>query len=262
MKNSNFNIVDVKNYNNKFKKGLKFYIKEYNVLMKEFIDYFDKYVKYKNLKKYNIVYKGIESITHIFVLLLLYTKNLSLTLYHCKKSFLYYVEFISQIGDEGNSYLQLNTKDAILFIYKKSIFDIDNNHRSNMDLSSENSDLMLEIKRFTFIFKEVYFFALKKIILDNDKKEPNLNIGIYKLMELIIKKKEKDEYLFEKILELISILNSKSINVDTFLHSLKYLLKKKKFYLFSLCEFKKKISKNVITINDISYKKYIDNITK
>ena len=46
-------------------------------------------------------------------------KNLSLTLYHCKKSFLYYVEFISQIGDEGNSYLQLNTKDAILFIYKK-----------------------------------------------------------------------------------------------------------------------------------------------
>ena len=45
MRHMNFNIIDVKNYNDKFKKGLKFYVKEYSVLMKEFIDYFDIYIK-------------------------------------------------------------------------------------------------------------------------------------------------------------------------------------------------------------------------
>ena len=132
MKTANFNLSDRKNYNKNFKKNLTFYVREYVVLMKEFIEYFDKYIEYNNYKKYYIVYKGLQSIKHIFLMVLLYTKNLSLTLYHCKKSFLYYVEFISQIGDEGNSYLQLNSKDAILFIYKKSIFELNNDYRSIM----------------------------------------------------------------------------------------------------------------------------------
>ena len=88
MKRINFSLLETKNYNKNFKKGLYFYVREYNVLMKEFTEYFLKYIVSNNLKKYNIVYKGIESITHIFLMLLLYTKNLSLTLYHCKKSFL------------------------------------------------------------------------------------------------------------------------------------------------------------------------------
>ena len=262
MKHTNFNIIDVKNYNKKFKKGLNFYIKEYSVLMKEFIDYFDKYIKYKNIKKYNIVYKGIESITHIFIILLLYTKNLSLTLYHCKKSFLYYVEFISQIGDEGNSYLQLNTKDAILFIYKKSIFDIDNTYRNNMDTDNENYELMNEIKKFTTIFKEIYFFIIRKIIIENNEKQKNINMNLYKLLDLIMKKKEKDEYLFDKVLEIINILNFKNIDINIYLSSLRMLVKKKNFTMLSSNEFKEKIKKNILIFNEITYKKYIDNITK
>ena len=258
MKKMDFNIIDVKNYNKKFKKGLKFYIKEYNVLMKEFIDYFDKYIKYNNIKKHNIVYKGIESITHIFILLLLYTKNLSLTLYHCKKSFLYYVEFISQIGDEGNSYLQLNTKDAILFIYKKSIFEIDNTYRINMDKDDDNLELMSEIKKFTCIFKEMYFFIIRKIIIENDKKQKNINL--YKLLDLLIKKKEKDEYLFDKVLEFINILNLKNIDINIYLSGIRMLVKKKNFIMLSNNEFKENLKKNIF--NEITYNKYIDNITK
>ena len=82
----NFDLSNIKNYNKKFKKELNFYTKEYLLLMKEIIDYLDKYIETGNNKKLYIVLKGIESINHIFLLLLLYTKNLSLTLYHCKKS--------------------------------------------------------------------------------------------------------------------------------------------------------------------------------
>ena len=66
--------------------------------------------------------KGVESLTYIFNMLIMYTKNLSLTYYHCEKSLFYYIEFIGQIGDDNHSFLQLSSKDAILFIYKKTIF--------------------------------------------------------------------------------------------------------------------------------------------
>ena len=123
-KSYNFDLSDTKNYNKTFKKKINFYLNEYIVLMTEFLEYFEHFLSTKNIKKYNIVVKGIRSVNHIFLFLFLYTKNLSLTLYHCKKAFLYYIEFINQIGEEGNSYLQLNSTDAIIFIYKKRIFYI------------------------------------------------------------------------------------------------------------------------------------------
>ena len=74
--------------------------------------------------KYIIIY-GIESITHIYKLLLFYTKNKALTLHHCEKCVLFYVEFITQIGDDNHSFLQLTSKDAIMFLYKKTLFELD-----------------------------------------------------------------------------------------------------------------------------------------
>jgi len=73
--------------------------------------------------------KGIETISNVFKLLLLYTKNLELTVYHCQKSFYYYIEFIGQIGDSNHQFLQLNSKDASLFVYKKTVFEINNDYR-------------------------------------------------------------------------------------------------------------------------------------
>ena len=75
------------------------------------------YVKY-------ILIKGIFTISYVFKMLLMYTCNLHLTYHHCQKSYSYYIEFIGQIGDDAVTYLQLNSKDAALFVYKKSIFDI------------------------------------------------------------------------------------------------------------------------------------------
>jgi len=75
------------------------------------------YVKY-------ILIKGMFTISYVFKMLLMYTCNLQLTYHHCQKSYSYYIEFIGQIGDDAVTYLQLNSKDAALFVYKKTIFDI------------------------------------------------------------------------------------------------------------------------------------------
>tara|TARA_B100000902_G_scaffold272817_1_gene258734 strand:- start:2185 stop:2874 length:690 start_codon:yes stop_codon:yes gene_type:complete len=63
----------------------------------------------------------------------LYTKNLDLTVYHCQKSFYYYIEFIGQIGDSNHQFLQLNSKDAALFVLKKTIFEINEDYRKTYE---------------------------------------------------------------------------------------------------------------------------------
>jgi len=74
--------------------------------------------------RYYIATKGIETILHIFNNIVFYTNNPSIAEYHSIRAIYLYKEYISQIVDESNSFLNLNTRDSILFIYKKTIFDI------------------------------------------------------------------------------------------------------------------------------------------
>jgi len=76
-----------------------------------------------------VLASGVRTLTHVFRVLLLYTRNMTLTWYHCQKAAYYYVEFMGQIGADTHGFLQLNTKDAALFVYKKTIFDINNECR-------------------------------------------------------------------------------------------------------------------------------------
>jgi hypothetical protein len=261
IKSEFFNLSDRKNYNKNFKKNQSFYTHEYIVLMKEFIEYFDRFIEYKNEKKYYTVFKGLQSIKHIFLMVLLYTKNLSLTLYHCKKSFLYYVEFISQIGDEGNSYLQLNSKDAILFIYKKSIFDLNNNFRSNMDIN--DNKIMDEIRKLTKIFEDLYFGLIYKVVCNKEEKKDKMYNNIIKLFEVIEKKGEKDEYLFDKISILVDFLNNSNIDNKKYLIIMKLILKKNIFLNINIIDFENSLKKEEATIylKDTN-KRFINFITK
>ena len=60
-------------------------------------------------------------------------KNINLVSFHLRKSYLYYAEFIGQIGEDSNSYLQLNSKDACLFVYKKTIYDINEEFKKRFE---------------------------------------------------------------------------------------------------------------------------------
>tara|TARA_X000000368_G_scaffold412551_1_gene399145 strand:+ start:676 stop:1470 length:795 start_codon:yes stop_codon:yes gene_type:complete len=264
MKVSNFSLIEKKNYNKTFRKDINFYIKEYIVLMNEFITYFEKYIEYKNFKKYHVIYKGIQSITHIFMVLLLYSKNLSLTLYHCKKSFLYYVEFINQIGDEGNSYLQLNSKDAILFIYKKSIFEINNEVREEMEQITKDEEILDDIKKFTSIFEKIYFYVTMNIIIDEKENIKTINNNLIKILDSINKKRTNDENLFDKINSLIDFLIFNKVENTRYFEIIKLLIKKKKFTNLTKNEFEKLLKKKetLLLLKTDTYKGFINIITK
>lgn len=80
--------------------------------------------KHKSTKFSNYLYiKGISCISHIFKLFLLYSNNLNFSLYYMEKSIYYYIEFLSQIKTD-NGFIKLTCQDAILFVYKKTIFQV------------------------------------------------------------------------------------------------------------------------------------------
>jgi hypothetical protein len=111
-----------------------------------------------------ILMKGIKNVFYIFNFLLLYTKNLELTIYHTQKAILYFIEFIGQIGDDNHSFLKLNTKDASLFIYKKTIFEVNNDFRKSYEESEETKTKM----EMLHLYIETYNNIMLKIIENFD----------------------------------------------------------------------------------------------
>jgi len=124
--NNNNNALMTENHNE-----MDTYMKYVNVI-NQYLLFGIETIKNKNSEylKY-ILIKGLFTISHVFKMLLLLTRNLDLTYYHCQKSYSYYIEFIGQIGDDAVTYLQLNSKDAALFVYKKTIFDINHEYKKN-----------------------------------------------------------------------------------------------------------------------------------
>jgi hypothetical protein len=125
MKMNEFDLQNIENYNKTITDNEdEIYARYTNIIIQYLLLGIEKiknhnadYVKY-------IVIKGMFTISYVFKMLLMYTCNLQLTYHHCQKSYSYYIEFIGQIGDDAVTYLQLNSKDAALFVYKKTIFDI------------------------------------------------------------------------------------------------------------------------------------------
>ena len=77
--------------------------------------------------------------------------------HHLEKAYLYYVEFVSQIGEDTNQFIKLNSKDATLFVYKKTIYDINTDYKKNMRLTKKDMKFANMMKKFTEIYNDVIF---------------------------------------------------------------------------------------------------------
>ena len=144
------------NYKQTLNKPVINYILTYKKLIIEFIDHSINSNIFKNKTYFLFIIKrGLIAIKHIFKMLLLYTKNLEFTVYHCKKAYVYYIEFIGQIGEDGNTYLQLNSKDATLFIYKKSIYEINNDYKKKFTINKKTKKIMDIICKFTNVLNKL-----------------------------------------------------------------------------------------------------------
>jgi len=158
-KNNNINLLDVGNYNKEL--NLDIFHRSVNI----YINIGNHCVKYllNNLKTTNkrylnfIINRGLTTLGHVHNLLFIYTKNDKIINHHLEKGYLYYVEFVSQIGEDTNQFIKLNSKDATLFVYKKTIYDINTEYKKNMRLTTNDMKLSNMMKYFTEIYNDVIF---------------------------------------------------------------------------------------------------------
>ena len=196
----------------------------------------------KNILKYTIR-RGIESITHIFKIVYISTNDLDFTFDICKQSFVYYIEFITQICDDDRKYLNLNSRDAVLFIYKKSINKyklLDNKIDDDTNYTLKNLDKMINIHNEIL---NIYIESDEYNKINYNKFEKNM----YLFVEKVIKVKNIE------VIDLIySVLLSNKIHkINIFKH----------LNILNLCLDKKYKKGLIVTvqkkINSIQHKNYL-----
>jgi hypothetical protein len=126
--NNKYSLHETENFNKELTITPNTVMVKYTELLGEYTKFIIENIKIKNpnYSKF-IIIRGLDTITHVFMSILYYTKNLDITYFHCQKSFYFYVEFISQISEAEKLFLQLSSRDAATYVYKKTLFDLNNN---------------------------------------------------------------------------------------------------------------------------------------
>jgi hypothetical protein len=153
------------------------------------VEYFNAVVKQKfvvvspNVLNF-ITLRGLDTITHVFKYILLYTRNLEATYHHAQKSIYFYIEFTSQVSEHKNAFLQLSSKDALTYVYKKTIYllnmvdykpttcDIKTTINTYMQIYKNLADNIIETRKdeLSLTDKDTDKFKLKIIQVKTDKK--------------------------------------------------------------------------------------------
>ena len=253
MSQENFSLHNIEHFNKTLDININdCVLNKYIELVTEYLNFIFKNIKIKGLyySKF-IIIRGLETLTNVFNNLLYYTKNIDLTYYHCQKSFYYYAEFISEITEDQNVFLNLSSRDATTYVYKKTLFEINNTYRKNM-ISSQ-----LIIDQFNLIHKNIQIFNIiilkilsnENLLLQNNTAENTINIQkTYKICNKINKLK-LDIGNLDSIELFILFLDNKMNNVDKFMTD--------KFMEIILLYFKK-IHRNINIIKKINDKIYLE----
>jgi hypothetical protein len=170
----NHSLQNMENYKLEFSSTSTEIFSKYIGILSEYFINCSETINIQNETYYKyVIIKGMETVAHVFRMLLLYTKNLNLTYYHCQKSFYYYVEFISQIGDNNHSFLQLNSRDASLFVYKKTIYEINQEVRKTFSSTVQDNMIMNNIEILIYMYNSFLSEKLDMIIFSskNNTKE-------------------------------------------------------------------------------------------
>ncbi len=162
---NHYSLNDSNNYRTELSNTIGDIVNKYNTLLIEYLNFIVDNIGIKNsaYSKF-IIERGIETITHVFTLILYYSRNVDMSYYHGQRSFYFYVEFIGQISDDQHTFLNLSSRDAAMFVYKKTIFELSTDYRKNLTEPTKDTLEKLDILNMNIcIFKNMIYFTLREM---------------------------------------------------------------------------------------------------
>lgn len=158
---------------------------------------FKKNIATKKVNYEDFIYKqGMKCIKNVFIILLHHTRNINFTHYHCEKGIYYFTEFISQIENE-NSFLKLSSVDAIIFVYKKTIYNI-NKKFGCIEKSQSIDDILSVIETIMKMTNMANYSDVKDLYPLLVKKE-----NIFPKLEMIIENNVDKNTLVEELKQVL-----------------------------------------------------------
>ncbi len=227
----NYVLYNTDNYKPQITNSLQEILNKFSEILIEYMRFISEKIKIKNKRHYVFIFeRGIETLIHVFTMIFYYTKNLDLTFFHSQKAYYFYIEFIEQISDDNITFLQLSSRDAVVFVYKKTIYDINNDYKKTCaPLTGEENVIMDVLNSYMTIYKKISSYIINNPRFIFDKKEECINSACDKLVHitsLINKNKNKVKNPFgESIYLFIKLLIKEQVSIPLFFTTLEEFIK-------------------------------------
>ena len=204
-------------------------LEKYSILLFEYmLVFFEKIKMTKN--KYShfryIFERGVNTVTSVFMGLLEYTKNVDLAFHHSKKAFYFYVEFIEQISDFQNSFLQLTSRDAVMFVYKRTLFEVNKDMVKSSATNAGNNSVktMQLLSCFCNICKICSSYYIQNCNFSNQPIK--INEFIISLNGIVSDVKNMNLIKTELVFKEMSNLSGEQMTVEAFLNNFARIVQK------------------------------------
>jgi hypothetical protein len=252
--NTTFSLNEEVNYKQELDATTNVILRKYAELLTEYIKFIVGHVNIHNGNYLKfIITRGLDTVTNVFNNILYHTKNMDVTYYHSQKAFYFYIEFISQITEAEKLFLQLSSRDASIYVYKKTIFDI--NTKNVKPCSNETSDDFNVISQNV----ELYKLIMMKII-EGQSRVQGQDYKLEQFEDIIVKLMKIDDTTTKKISNIIDILYNKIQNTDKFLEIVLLLIKKVIKKSVNLIKIENNIMNEEfeLKLNEISSPKFVE----
>jgi hypothetical protein len=108
----------------------------------------------------SILCVGVNAIHRVFEIVFIKTHSIEKTYYYSKKAYYYYLEYIEQIY-RANLFQNLNHMDIVLFVYKKTVFEMYNGNDENSCtlsniMTANNEVLIIDDNEAKDLFLKIY----------------------------------------------------------------------------------------------------------
>jgi hypothetical protein len=159
---SQFILYNTSNYKASIQNSVLEILNKFVRVIIEYMRFISEKLTIKNDKYHNFIFeRGLGTLIHVFSVIFYYTKNLELSFYHSQKAYYFYIEFIEQISDDNITFLQLSSRDAMLFVYKKTIFELNNEFKKNMkEPESEEKKILGIVDTHIHIYKNIVLYIM------------------------------------------------------------------------------------------------------